>query len=335
MTDVRPLGRLHRCLRAPLLHFLLLGGVMFFARQLWLEPAPSLVVEISAADVADLEDAWSRQVGRPPSAREREGILQGEVDERLLLEEAFSLGWQRSDAIALRRLIQNQRFLNPDETLSDEALLELAFEQGMDRSDIVVRRRLLERMRLAVFAGAREPPLTQAELKAHWRAHPEAFERPAQIRLSHVFLSRDRRGARLDDDARALGERLIGEEIDPADSARLGDPLLVPSTLPPTSEARLGRQLGADFARAAMQVPVGRWSGPIGSAYGLHFVFVHERTPATQPPLSAVEQAVRAEVQREREQAALKEHIAFLRQRAVVRLPEDGPPAPANASGAP
>ncbi len=309
-----------RAARSPLLHFIVLGGLAFLARDLVFGPEPALSIGLSADEVRDLEDGWQRQTGRPPSESEREALIRSEVDDRLLLEDAFDRGWHRSDAIALRRLVQNQRFLAPDDPASDLELLERAFEQGMDRSDIVVRRRLLERMRLAIFAGAREPAPTRDELAAYLAAHPARFERPEQARISHVFLSRDRRGESLARDAEALGARLAAESVPPERASEFSDPLLVRSHLPLWSESRIARELGAPFAAEAMEAPVGRWTGPIESAYGLHQAYVHERTPRTQPPLDEVMSEVRAELLREREQRALRDYVTGLRARASVTI---------------
>ena len=40
------------------------------------------------------------------------------------------------------------------------------------------------------------------------------------------------------------------------------------------------------------ELPVGRWSGPVESGFGVHLVLVRERTPARQPDLAEVRDAV-------------------------------------------
>ena len=258
-----PPGRVRRWLRAPLLHFVVLGGALFAFQRCG--PGPDVLhhVRLTASDVAMLEEGWAQRTGRPPDETERAALIRAEVDDRLVLAEAFARGWNHEDPIVQRRLIQNQRFLAPDDPADDAELLERAYAQGMDRSDIVVRRRLLERFRLAVHAAARQRAPTRAELEAHWEANREQYARPERVRLTHVFLSRDRRRSSLERDAAALGERLAREAIPPEDAVRLGDPLLVRSALPLLSEDAIGRQLGAEFAAGAMAAPDGRWSGPV------------------------------------------------------------------------
>jgi hypothetical protein len=318
----RPGRRWRRLAHAPLLHFLLLGGALFALRQAWLPEGEPLRVAITAADVRDLRAGWTQQTGRPPTAEELDALIGSAIDDALLLEEAYARGWHRTDAVVQRRLIQNQRFLAPDDPAPDAALLERAFAQGMDRSDIVVRRRLIERMRLAIQATAHHETPTREELAAWLAAHPDRFVRPARTRLSHVYRSRDRRGDALARDAAALGERIAAEPLPPEAAARLSDPLLVSPHLPLWSESEIARQLGPGFAAAAMEAPVGEWSGPIASAYGLHFVFVHERQPAERPRLDEVASAVQGEVLREREQAAMRARLDALRARATITVAE-------------
>ncbi len=309
-----------RILRAPLLHFLLIGGGLFMVVQLSRPPERDLFVRLSHAEVRLHEETFALQSGRPPDESERRALIQSEVDDRLLLEEAFALGWHESDGVARRRLIQNQRFLAPEDPASDDELLERARSQGMDRSDIVVRRRLLERMRLGIAAVARETEPTREELESHRREHADVFMRPERVRLSHVFLSRDRRGASLSEDAETLGRRITADEIAPERAAEHSDPSLVRTALPLSSGSALTRELGSAFAQAALRTAVGQWSGPIGSAYGVHFVYVHEHVPATLPQLDEILSDVRTDWLHGREQRALMDHIVALRERAVVTV---------------
>jgi hypothetical protein len=316
-TQKRPLPG--RILRSPLLHFLIAGGLLY-AVLAERQPEAVPVVVISETDVAELEADWRRQTGRAPSEAELQSLIDARVDDELLLGEAFALGWHRSDLIARRRLLQNQRFLDPDTELDEEALLRRAYEQGMDRSDIVVRRRLLQKVILTVSSAARLDEPDDATLQAYLDANAARFERPERIRLDHIFLSRDRRPGHLVADATALGERLAAQAPAPEQAASLSDPFLLSYSLPLWSESMLGQRLGADFARDAFAAPDGQWSGPIASSYGLHFVWVRERRAADLPPLDELRTRLRAAVLREREQAALQAHLAALRERARIEV---------------
>jgi len=69
---------------------------------------------------------------------------------------------------------------------------------------------------------------------------------------------------------------------------------------------RIASTLGAGFAQALASAPVGRWSGPIASAYGWHLVRVLERRPAREARLEEVRPAV------------IEAYSVFRRQEAVA-----------------
>ncbi len=59
----------------------------------------------------------------------------------------------------------------------------------------------------------------------------------------------------------------------------------------PTSE--IAKQFGEKFAAKLADVPVGQWYGPVESGYGMHLVFVEERSEGRLPELAEVRDAVR------------------------------------------
>lgn len=324
---------LRRWLGRPALHFLLIGGLLY-STSLALRARDGvdreIRIDVRASDLERLAREWSLRAGQAPDEPTRRALLRSHVDDELLLREAIELDWHRTDPVVVQRLVRNQRFLEPDSPASDEELLARAYEQGMDRSDIVVRRRLLERIRLAIAETVREPEPSEAELADYLARHAERYEQPARVRVSHVFLSRDRRGDRLAEDSRPLLDRLRREAVPPDSAPPLGDAFLIGHHLPEWSGGALERRLGPAFARAALSAPVGRWSEPVESSYGVHLLWVHERSAPRPPTLAEVRGEVRAALMREREEAALREHLARLRERARVRLPgspPDGVPA--------
>ena len=320
-SESRPL-RKRRLLGSPLLHFLVIGALLFFGEKALFEPEPEVVIRLTAQDIAALEQGWRERNGQPPNAELLQALIDAHIEDELLLREARSLGWHLTDGIVLRRLLRNQRFLEADEGISDQALLERAFEQDMDKTDLVVRRRLLERMRLLIASRVRARPPSESELEAFLAENADAFRRPERVDLSHVFLSRDRRGDQLLADAEALGRKLREEGIGPDRARELGDPFLLAHRIPLSSEASIGRQYGPAFAAEAIRAPGDQWSGPIPSSYGAHMVWVHEKTPAVVPPLDEIRQRVESEVLRERERSELIAHTQSLREKARIVLPD-------------
>jgi len=320
--------------REPVVHFIAVGALLFGLKTAALEsPSPAFVGEasppafISAARVAELRGDWLARTGTFPSARSLEALVQAEIDDAVLTLEARRLGVHRNDPVVQRRLLRNMSFLDGESERSAKDLLDDAYALRMDETDLVVRRRLIQKMKLDVFAAARAEEPTEAELADYLQRHVGRFTQPARVRLSHVFLSRDRRGASLDADAEALLARLLRDGVPVERSGDLGDPFLFPRDLPPRSERELAKIFGPEFAARAVTLPMGQWRGPVPSAYGRHLVWVHDRTPATISRLDVVRSEVREALLAERGERALREFVRALRDRHPVRVErasEDG-----------
>ena len=323
-TETTPApSRLRRFLRSPLLHFIAVGGLLYVATSEGKEE-PYPVVDVTREDITQLVDQWQRNTGRPPNRGELDRLVGQFVDDTLLIQVARSLGWDRDDTVVQRRLVQNLRFLDASPEKSDEEVLEEAYALDMHLSDIVVRRRLLERVRLVIADRARERAPTDEELQSYLDAHRTDFVRPSRVRITQVYLSRDRRGESLHDDAVALVETLSESGLDPTRDLdaviRHGDPFLLQADLPLWSKRRLSERLGPSFAEGSVDLPTGTWSGPVVSSYGEHAVWVHERTDEAFPPLAEIRDKVMAELHREWEADALRRTLDELRSQATIQI---------------
>jgi len=313
--------------RQPAVHFVALGALLFAARNFAFgastPTAPAAGLEpavVSAERIEELRQDWRARTGALPGPRELDALIEAEIDDVVLLSEARRRGLHRSDPVVQRRLLRNMEFLDGDdaEGKSPDELLREAYALRMDETDLVVRRRLVQKLTLEVFAAARQPEPTEAELQQYLEAHSERFTQPERFRISHVFLSRDLRGPALERDADALLAALQRDGVGVEAAAARGDPFLFPRDLPLRSERELARTFGPDFAQRVPELPAGRWSGPVASAYGLHLVWLHERKPAFRSPLASVRNAVRESLLNERGERALRVALKELRSRVPV-----------------
>jgi hypothetical protein len=200
--------------------------------------------------------------------------------------------------------------------VDDEVLYREALLMGLDRGDIIVRRRLLQKMEFLLEGLHPIPEPSDAELEAYLAAHADRYRAPARIDLTHVFVSRDRHGDGADGVASALREQLAAG----GDPAALGDPFLRGRELRAQSEQDLAGTFGPAFARAATELPVGEWSRPVTSSYGLHLVRVSRRIPSELPALARIRAAVQQDWAEERRRETLRAAVAELRKKYVVRV---------------
>jgi len=229
-----------------------------------------------------LAETFARQYGRYPAATELRELIDRSVREEIYFREGLALGLQQDDEIVRRRVVQKYEFLQQDTTLIPEP----------DR----------------------------AALQTFFNSHRDAYATDERITFTHVYFRSDG-----NDEASSLAradrakQRLIAAHVERAPQAGDAFPELYDYS-----------QLGSDgltrlFGRypivsAALQAPVGEWSGPYRSGYGWHLVRVTHRTPAQTPDFEQVRAAVRDDfiaAERERRAAAT---LAELRKKYVIQV---------------
>jgi parvulin-like peptidyl-prolyl isomerase len=114
---------------------------------------------------------------------------------------------------------------------------------------------------------------------------------------------------------------------------------MLPGDYDRISEVDVVRDFGNDFAAALADIPIGRWSGPVESGFGLHLVMVRERQPGSLPQLSEVREAVDRDWRNARRQEAAEAFYESLRRRYVISVERpdggDGDPEPKVAEARP
>jgi hypothetical protein len=240
--------------KEPLLHFLLIALAIFAVQGLVADGRTRApdAIVVSAPKIEQMATLFTRTWHRPPSADELKGLIDDHVKEEIFVRQALEL--------------------------------------GLDKDDTVVRRRLRQKMEFLNEADAETLEATEAELQAYLDANPDAFRVGRMLAFQQVYLNPLWHGETIDADAAALLKRLQAEPG--ADRSALGDPTLLPAELPVSDDASIGQTFGFDFAGVLDESPVGVWTGPVASTFGVHLVRVTERVPAQTPKLDEVREAV-------------------------------------------
>ena len=104
---------MHRLLREPLLHFLILGALLF-ALYGWLNrnalQSPDEVV-VDQARVEALATQFERAWQRPPTRAELQGLVDHWAREEIIYREGLAAGMERDDDVVRRRVVQKMSFL--------------------------------------------------------------------------------------------------------------------------------------------------------------------------------------------------------------------------------
>jgi PPIC-type PPIASE domain len=244
-------------LKEPLLHFVVLGAVLFGLFNVVDKKgtkAPTKVV-ISASRITALADRFGRTWQRPPTDHELQGLIEDYVREEIFYREGRAAGLDRDDSIIRRRVRQKMEFLAED-------------------------------------MAAAEP--SDEQLATYLAANPERFRTEDRLTFRQVFLSATRRDSTLKEDAKQIAAILVRTSA-PVDTATIGDPFLLGEKFHQMSQSDVARTFGEDFAKQVSAVEPGRWQGPIPSSFGAHFIFIDERVRGSLPSLDTVRAVVRQE----------------------------------------
>lgn len=227
---------LSRTLRQPLLHFLVLGALIFAfydyvapaTVDVDAEPGEDLVVTTLQLDRlnAEFEAIWQR----PPTAEEQQKLIDNYIREEVLVREALRL--------------------------------------GLDRDDTVLRRRLVQKMDYLAASAARARKPTEDELVAHYDANRESYLRPGRVAFEQIFLGETA-------DEMLIGE-IRTQLDDGVPAIELGKRTLLPSSLGLSARAKVNGLFGEGVFEKLMELDEGSWEGPIRSGYGYHLVQVTE-----------------------------------------------------------
>jgi len=244
-------------LKEPLIHFLLLGAVIFVAYdQLAGKGSAPDEIFISRGQQENLLNTFGRTWQRPPTPEEFQGLLKDYVRQEIAYRESRAM--------------------------------------GLDQEDIVIRRRLRQKLELLAEDIASLAAPTDQDLQTYLDAHAEDFVVEPRLTLRQVYFSRDRRGADAERDALQLLQR-ISTDGPEGEFEQFGDPLPLPSEMREVRESEIARLFGSVFTDGLQGLETGRWAGPVKSGFGLHLVFIETRESGRHPELPEVREAVRRE----------------------------------------
>jgi len=281
-------SRLQQWLREPLLHFLVIGFVLFVVSGAFNpqtgQRSQSNSIELTEDDLRQVIVAWTAQWQRPPTPEEMRGLLESKIREEILYREALALGLDKGDTIVKRRLAQKMDFLSED------------------------------------VSGLREPPVE--ELKAWYAKNSERFALPGRMTFRHIYFSVDQRGQRARDAAVQTLQKLNGTAADSPLAAKAGDPFMFQDYYGDRLPEQVANVFGSQFAQVLFQLKTGAWSGPVESGLGWHLVFIESVTPGRVPAFEEIEVDVKAEWIAVQRAESKRKAFEAMRARYEVVLPE-------------
>ena len=102
-----------KILKEPILHFLVIGVLLYITYQSFNNylNRDQHVIIVTNDEIQMLLQSWEMKWKRPPTAQEREGMINGEVKEMVLYRTAVEMGLDKQDRVTRRRLSQQVELL--------------------------------------------------------------------------------------------------------------------------------------------------------------------------------------------------------------------------------
>ncbi len=264
---------LRKLLREPLLHFLLVGLLLFLLFNVvsgWRGGADRRIV-INDATVIGLAQTFQGTWQRPPTPQELKGLIANRIREEVLYREGVDL--------------------------------------GLDRDDTVIRRRVLQKLDIISEESADQEAPGDAVLAGWLREHANRYAQPAVLDFEQVLFDPVRHGVRLKSDLEAaLAQLRAGANPD-----KFGDRSLLPMRVNASPLDAVTRDFGDAFAQALLKLPVGAWQGPVSSGYGVHLVRVGRLVPGRPSTLDEVRGSVERDFESDRRTRAREDYYRKLR----------------------
>jgi peptidyl-prolyl cis-trans isomerase C len=276
-----------RWLREPLLHFLLLG-VVLFAAYAYLQRGrggveSSKQIALSLDDLQTMDTYFVSQWHRQPTPAEFQAMVEDKVREEVLYREALEMGLDKDDTIVKRRMAQKMQFLAEDVT------------------------------------AAHEP--STAELKTWFEKNSSKFALPSRYSFRHLYFSPDKRGKNAQGDAAKALAKIGGQPEDSKLAVSLADPFMFQDYYGDRAPEALAKEFGPQFVVALEKLKPGSWQGPIESGYGWHLVYVDTVVPGRIPAFDEMEPDVKTAWLGEQKQQAWQKAYQQMRAKYAVLLP--------------
>lgn len=277
-------------LNEPLLHFLVIGALVFIVFSVVNNEEISLdgkKIVVSAGDIERLNANWSKKWNRLPTEDELEGLVDSYIREEVYYREALALGLDQDDTVLRRRLMQKMEFLSND------------------------------------LAELNTPD--QAALNAYFLEHKDKYELPARVSFTHIYFSFDKRSMRVLQDAENILEQIQAVSPPVVRAPDRGDPFMLQYDFTLETPFEVSRLFGQGFAEQLFQLKENGWQGPVESGYGLHLVWINEKIDARMPELASVIDKVRTDwmfEQRQKTNKAIYERFKERYEIVIEKMPD-------------
>ena len=274
---------MRRFFREPLLHFLLLGGVIFFSASFISRQnrKAEKTIIVSNEKIGSILRFYQIQNGSLPTKQQLDAMIEDYIREEIFYREALNLRLDKDDEIIRRRLSQKMEFLQSD---------------------------------LSVIP---EPSLNT--LRKFYESNPGVFRDSGLVSFTHIYFSADKNG---DADARqralTVKANLIGSNI--LRNPQLGDPFSLQYDYTGQNKLDIVQLFGnKPILDSLFESQLNQWIGPVQSGYGWHLLRINERTSPRTPRFETIVEKVKEEYMADMKNKLNKATYEKLEKKYIIR----------------
>ena len=269
--------------KEPLLHFLLLGFLLFALYSIVNKQNDSdNIIMIDDYDMNNIIASWEMQWKRLPTDEELKSLVDQNIKQEIFYQEAIKMKLDHNDEIIKRRLAQKMEFLSND------------------------------------LATINEP--TDKELKRFYDAHFEDYLTPYLYSFYQIICKQDNRTDPKNDAEQILSKysNASFEEM-----KNKGDVLPFPYYFENIDANELNRQLGMQFSKALETTKINGWMGPISSGFGYHLVYIVEKKGPQIPDFESVKKELLGDLEYENQKNLNEQILNELKKNYIIKFDLD------------
>ena len=264
----------------PLLHFVVIGLVLFFLVEAFYPNSDSytqsqntiafdqekiiqfLQFQNKAFNVANAKAKWLSM-----NDTEKSQLMTDYIREEVMYREALSLGLEKDDQIIRRRLIQKIEFINR------------GFQSDMAK-------------------------INEEEIEQFFKQHKQEYQIDPSITFTHVFFDKkfydsEGQGDQTLQIATETLKTLNASKVPFEQASQYGQRFYFHRNYVDRTPAFVASHFGEDFSQNTFKFPqANKWVGPVTSKYGQHLVMVSKNLPSRSPKLGEVAGQVLNHLQR-------------------------------------
>ena len=276
---------MNKIVKEPLLHFLILGGLIYVASMLWSNSDNQIQeIIVSEGRIKHLTTLYKKTWQREPTQEELEKVVNEYVLEQAAYYEGVNL--------------------------------------GLDKDDVVITRRVRQKLDFIAEESTSRPEVNDQILSLYLKEHAEQFQSESLFTFHQIYLDPKKHGKELNQQIEILMTEL--QQKPDQDTSLLGDRILFKPVYQQQSISEIKRTLGNNFSQQLTQLNIGKWIGPVHSSFGVHLIYIEENIKGRLPELSEVRPQVLREWENSLQQASLREYYDELLKRypATIHWPE-------------